>query len=119
MPRYRRDTLPPPVKPYGRYVETGVASYYGSDFHGKPTSSGEIFNMYALTAAHKRLPFGTIVKVKNLKNKKTVTVTINDRGPFARGRIIDLSYAAAQTIGMIGPGTARVRIEVIKWGEDQ
>lgn len=116
MPRYRREPLPPTVKPGGRYVETGVASYYGADFHGKPTSSGESFNMYAITAAHKALPFGTRVRVKNLDNSKTVIVIINDRGPFVPGRIIDLSYGAAKVINMIGPGTARVRIEVISWG---
>ena len=75
--------------------------------------------MNELTAAHQRLPFDTIVRVKNLKNKKTVEVRINDRGPFKRNRIIDLSHAAAQAIGLIGPGSAKVRIEVIKWGETQ
>jgi len=74
--------------------------------------------MNDMTAAHQRLPFGTIVRVKNLKNKKTVEVRINDRGPFKRNRIIDLSYAAAQSIGLVGPGSARVRVEVIKWGEE-
>ena len=73
--------------------------------------------MNDLTAAHQRLPFGTLVRVKNLKNKKIAEVRINDRGPFKRNRIIDLSYAAAQAIGLVGPGSARVRIEVIKWGE--
>ena len=73
--------------------------------------------MNELTAAHQRLPFGTIVQVKNLKNKKTVAVRINDRGPFRRNRILDLSYAAAQAINLVGPGSARVRIEVIQWGE--
>ncbi len=74
--------------------------------------------MNEMTAAHQRLPFGTVVRVKNLSNKKTVDVLINDRGPFKRNRIIDLSYAAAKAIGMIGPGSARVRIEVIQWGEE-
>jgi rare lipoprotein A len=73
--------------------------------------------MNDLTAAHQRLPFGTTVRVKNLSNKRTVDVLINDRGPFKRNRIIDLSYAAAKAIGMVGPGSARVRIEVIKWGD--
>ena len=73
--------------------------------------------MNEMTAAHQRLPFGTIVRVKNLKNKKIVDVRINDRGPFKRNRIIVLSYAAARVISLVGPGSARVRIEVIKWGE--
>lgn len=75
--------------------------------------------MHEFTAAHNRLPFGTIIRVKNLKNQKTIEVTITDRGPFKRNRILDLSYAAAKAIDMIGPGSARVRIEVVKWGEDQ
>ena len=119
MPRYRRDTLPSPVKPGGRYVETGIASYYADDFHGKPTASGEIFDMHAMTAAHRTLPLGTVVKVKNRDNGKSVTVTINDRGPFVKGRIIDLSYGAARELNMIGTGTARVRIEVLKWGVEE
>ena len=119
MPRYRRDALPPPIKPGGNYVETGVASYYADDFHGKPTSSGEIFDMYAMTAAHKTLPLGSIVKVTNLTNNKSVTVKINDRGPFVKKRIIDLSYGAAQVVGMVGPGTAKVRVKVISWGKEK
>lgn len=75
--------------------------------------------MNALTAAHNRLPLGTVVQVTNLENKKTVVVTINDRGPFKRNRIIDLSHAAAQALGMIGPGSAKVRVEVVKWGPEQ
>ncbi len=98
-------------------METGWASWYGNPYHGRATSSGEIYDMNALTAAHNRLPFGTLVRVKNIMNHKEVEVIINDRGPFKRGRIIDLSYAAAQAIGMIGPGSAKVRVEVVKWGE--
>ena len=94
-----------------------MASWYGEPYHGRPTSSGEIYDMHALTAAHNRLPLGTVAKVTNLKNKKSVVVTINDRGPFKRNRIIDLSYAAAQTIGLVGPGSGKVRIEVVTWGE--
>ena len=75
--------------------------------------------MNDMTAAHQRLPFGTIVRVKNLKNKKTVDVRVNDRGPFKRNRIIDLYYAAAQALNLVGQGSARVRIEVIKWGEER
>jgi rare lipoprotein A len=92
---------------------SGMASYYGLGFHGKKTASGERFNMYKLTAAHKSLPFGTRVRVTNLDNNKSVIVRINDRGPYAKGRIIDLSLAAARDIGMVKSGTARVRLEII------
>ena len=95
-------------------VESGMASWYGPDFHGKPTSSQEIYDMYDMTAAHQTLPFGTHVVVTNLNNNKAVTVRINDRGPFVKGRIIDLSYAAARVLDMVGPGVAPVRIEVLK-----
>jgi len=93
----------------------GMASWYGAEFHGKRTASGEIYNMYALTAAHKTLPFGTYVMVKNLDNGRSVVVRINDRGPFVKGRIIDLSYAAAKAIGMIETGTARVMLQVLPY----
>jgi rare lipoprotein A len=92
-------------------VEVGVASWYGQEFHGRPTSSREVFNMNDMTAAHRTLPFGTHVMVTNLANDRSVVVRINDRGPFVRGRVIDLSYAAARVLGLIGPGTARVRLE--------
>lgn len=92
------------------FVQTGYASWYGSEFHGRPTASGKIFNMYQRTAAHKTLPLGTYVRVRNLENGKQTVVRINDRGPFVKGRIIDLSYAAAKDIGLVGPGVARVRI---------
>jgi len=98
----------------GKQVEEGMASWYGKKFHGKKTASGERFNMHALTAAHRTLPFGTQVKVTNLENKKSVVVRINDRGPFVKGRIIDLSYAAARKIDMIEKGVVKVRIEVVK-----
>jgi rare lipoprotein A len=103
--------LPRPSEPG---VETGVASWYGPEFHGRPTSSREIFDMNDLTAAHRTLPFGTYVMVTNLASDRSVVVRINDRGPFKRGRTIDLSYAAARVLGLIGPGTARVRVEVLK-----
>ena len=98
---------------YEKYPESGyaVASWYGSEFHGRPTSSGEIFNMYSFTCAHKEFPFGTRLKVTNLSNNKAVSCLVNDRGPFISGRDIDLSYAAADEIGLIGKGTSRVRIE--------
>ena len=89
-----------------------MASFYGKKFHGRKTASGERFNMYAMTAAHKRLAFGTLVRVTHLKNGRSVAVRINDRGPFARGRIIDLSYGAARKLGMVAQGVARVRIRV-------
>ena len=95
-------------------VQHGVASWYGKKFHGNPTASGEIYDMYQLTAAHKTLPLGTYVMVSNLENNKSVEVKINDRGPFVKGRIIDLSYAAARSIDMVERGTARVRVEVLR-----
>ncbi|NDY42093.1 septal ring lytic transglycosylase RlpA family protein [Dissulfurirhabdus thermomarina] len=95
------------------YRAEGVASWYGPDFHGRRTANGETYDMHALTAAHRTLPMGTRVRVVNLDNGRSVVVRINDRGPFVRGRIIDLSYAAARKLGMIGPGTARVRIEAL------
>lgn len=95
-------------------IHTGLASWYGEDFHGKLTSNMEIYNMNDMTAAHKTLPFGTRVIVTNLNNNKSVTVRINDRGPFVEGRDIDLSYAAAKVLGMIGPGVVPVTIEVLK-----
>ena len=95
------------------WSEEGIASWYGPNFHGKYTSNGEIYNMYALTAAHKTLPMNTIVKVTNLNNNKSVIVRINDRGPFVKGRIIDLSYAAGKKIGLDKSGTAPVKITVV------
>jgi rare lipoprotein A len=106
----------PAVSPKAtRVAETfeGTASWYGPEFHGKKTASGEIFDMTDLTAAHKTLPLGTTCIVTNKRNNKSVTVRINDRGPFAKERIIDLSYAAAKVIGMIDTGTAPVRVEVL------
>ena len=97
--------------PHARdFKQRGKASWYGRKFHGQKTANGEIYNMYAMTAAHKTLPFDTYVRVRNLKNNSTVEVRINDRGPFARGRIIDLSYTAAKKLGVVGPGTATVEI---------
>ena len=94
-------------------VERGVASWYGPGFHGRDTASGEVFDTQALTAAHRSLPFGTLVEVRNLDNGLTTTVRVNDRGPFAKNRKIDLSRAAAEAIGMIGPGTARVELRIV------
>jgi len=113
-PRYIRRT---PVKGNpGEFTfeeQVGNASYYGAEFHGKPTSSGEIFDMNALTAAHRTLPLGTMVRVTNLENEKQVEVKINDRGPFVKGRIIDLSRGAAEKLEIIENGTAIVKIEII------
>lgn len=92
------------------FVQFGKASWYGRKFHGRPTASGEVFDMNKKSAAHKTLPMGTYVKVVNLFNEKELIVRINDRGPFVKGRIIDLSRAAAKEIGLIGPGVARVKI---------
>ena len=91
----------------------GVASYYARAHEGRRTASGELFDMQAMTAAHRTLPFGTRVRVINLENGRQVVVRINDRGPFRKGRIIDVSYAAARVLGLIGPGTARVRVELL------
>jgi len=97
----------------------GIASYYAHDFHGKQTSNGETFDMNALTAAHRTFPFGTKVRVTNLENNKTVVVRVNDRGPFKEGRMMDLSMGAAKEIDLIRTGTARVRLEVLEWGNGQ
>lgn len=99
--------------PTGRLTQSGVASWYGPGFHGKTSASGTVYDQHELTAAHQTLPLGARVMVTNLNNGKSTEVTINDRGPFAKGRIIDLSYTAAQSLGMIGAGTAPVRIEVL------
>ncbi|CUT03830.1 septal ring lytic transglycosylase RlpA family protein [Candidatus Chrysopegis kryptomonas] len=99
-------------------VQIGVASYYGEEFHGRVTTSGEPYNMNDLTAAHPTLPIGTLVKVTNLANNKSVIVRINDRGPFKKNRIIDVSYEAAKQLGFLNDGTALVKIEVIKLPQD-
>ena len=100
-------------------VQYGVASWYGPDFHGKTTSSGEIYDMYQLTCAHNTLPLGTMVIVTNLENGKSLELKVNDRGPFAKDRIIDLSYAAASILGVYEKGTAWVKVETIgPWIEE-
>ena len=88
-----------------------VASWYGPKFHGRPTASGEIFDMYAMTCAHKEYPFGTRLKVTNMENNRSAECVVNDRGPFVKGRDIDLSYAVAKELGVIGPGMTRVMLE--------
>jgi rare lipoprotein A len=97
-----------------QYDQIGIASWYGPGFHGKKTSTREIYDMYKMTAAHKTIPLGAIVQVTNLTNKKSVVVRINDCGPFVEPRIIDMSYAAAQELDMIGPGTVKVGIKILK-----
>ncbi len=101
------------------FVQRGIASWYGTKFHGRTTSSGEIYNMHAMTAAHKTLPIPVYVHVHNLDNGRSTIVKVNDRGPFIAGRIIDLSYAAAKKLGVDGPGTANVEIRVIEKGESK
>jgi rare lipoprotein A len=95
------------------YRETGIASWYGKQFHGRRTSNGEVYDMYAGTAAHKTLPMGTMLLVKNMANGRSTVVRINDRGPFVKSRIIDLSYTAAKAIGMVGNGTTKVTITAL------
>ncbi len=100
------------------FREQGIASWYGDPFHGRKTANGETYNMHAMTAAHKTLPFGTMVQVRNLDNGKTAIVRINDRGPFVRERIIDLSYSAARAIGLVQNGTAPVEIVALGTDDD-
>ncbi|WP_158224608.1 septal ring lytic transglycosylase RlpA family protein [Agaribacterium haliotis] len=127
VPRYEKRRRAGNISPYkvkgkvyhvmdegSGYAEVGIASWYGNKFHGNLTSNGETYDMYAMTAAHKTLPLPCYVKVTNLANNKTVVVRVNDRGPFAHGRIIDLSYAAAQKLGYTRHGTATVKVEHIE-----
>lgn len=128
----KRSTEPGPSKPArpaakpGRpagapapegYTEEGVASWYGVPFHGRRASNGEVYDMYKLTAAHRTLPFDTVVRVTNLNNGKSTTVRITDRGPFVDNRVIDLSYAAAREIESVGTGIAPVRLELVSGGD--
>jgi len=99
------------------FEQKGIASWYGKKFHGRKTSNGETYDMYGISAAHKTLPLGTVVRVYNLDNKRCMTVRINDRGPFIEGRIIDLSYAAAKKMGFAQKGTANVYIQTVKCPE--
>ncbi len=107
----------PQKPPQIEYVPEGtrkvVASWYGAEFHGRPTASGQIYNMYDYTCAHREYPFGTRLRVVNLQNSKEVVCTVNDRGPFIPGRDLDLSYASAKKVGLIGPGTAEVLIQPV------
>lgn len=115
-PRFRTEPTPSEGKVLS--TEIGIASYYGKEFHGKKTASGEIFDMYKFSAAHQDYPLGTIVRVTNLSNGKSLVLKINDRGPFLKGRIIDLSYAAAGELDFVLEGTTTVKIEVLIWGKN-
>ena len=106
-----------PIPSANGYVEQGIASWYGSDFHGRKTSNGEIYDMHAMTAAHKTLPMNVEVRVTNLNNGRSTVVRVNDRGPFVKGRIIDLSHSAAKELDIVGPGTAPVRVEALGYRE--
>lgn len=111
-----------PLRTHEGFTQSGTASWYGKDFHGKKTSNGETYDMHAMTAAHKTLPLGVFVKVKNTNNGNETVVRVNDRGPFVKGRIIDLSYAAAKKLGVDIAGTAPVRLEALGYrgsGVDQ
>ena len=116
--------IPPPAKrlpsvrvPPGTIL-SGVASYYGPDFHGKLTANGEVYDMYGLTAAHRTLPLNTVIRVTNLANGRHLIVRINDRGPYIEGRMLDLSYGAALKLAFVSQGTTRVKIQIIELGDD-
>ena len=106
-PRYH--TRPPYI-----FYQSGYASYYAHKFHGRPTASGEIYDMNGLSAAHRELPLGTVIRVTHLKNGKSIIIPVNDRGPFIEGRILDLSLGAAKKLHMVAEGVARVKIEIVK-----
>lgn len=101
------------TKQYKTYNQTGVASWYGRQFHGRTTANGEKFNMHQMTGAHKTLPLGCTVRVTNKENGKSVVIKVNDRGPFVGNRILDLSYGASKVLGFTDKGTAKVHIEVL------
>ena len=101
------------------YTVVGTASWYGPKFHGKRTANGEIFDMNKISAAHKEFPMGTWLRVNNLKNNRSITVRVNDRGPFIDNRIIDLSKKAAEKLGFVRDGLAEVKIEVLRWGNNK
>ena len=113
-PRFAR--TPPPGNPSGPHELEGTASYYADEFNGRKTANGEVFDMHAMTAAHKTLPFNTMLLVRNMNNGKEVTVRINDRGPFVGSRIIDLSLGAAREIDLVASGTAPVVLQIIQMG---
>ena len=100
---------------FGPYYETGIASWYGPGFHGNQTANGEVYDMNGSSAAHKTLPFGTIVRVIDLETGRSIVVRINDRGPFIEGRIIDLSKGAAEKLGMVERGIIQVGLRIVRW----
>jgi len=108
-------TAPPAIAGQSAYTETGIASWYGHPYHGRAAANGEIYDMETMVAAHRTLPFNTWVRVFDEDNNKSVDLRIIDRGPFVDGRIIDLSHAAAEALDMVGPGTAHVRVDVLRW----
>ena len=112
----RFTTAPDTSVPSGPHQLQGIASYYADEFNGRTTANGEVFDMHAMTAAHRSLPFDTRVKVRNLENGREVIVRINDRGPFVDNRVIDLSLGAAREIGLVASGTAPVQLEIIQLG---
>jgi len=117
-PRFTSGGKPTPEQPpAGPHQLSGIASYYADDFHGRKTASGEVYDMHELTAAHRTLPFQTLVRVKNLDTRMEVVVRINDRGPFKNDRVIDLSLEAAKKIGLIPNGTGPVQLEILNPGE--
>jgi|WetSurMetagenome_2_1015567.scaffolds.fasta_scaffold13143_6 rare lipoprotein A len=115
-PRFRSEPSGSPVvRAIGGHQLSGIASYYADEFDGRTTASGERYDMHALTAAHRTLPFSTAVRVTNNENGRSVVVRINDRGPFKDDRVIDLSLEAAQRIGLIAKGTGPVKLEIVEW----
>ena len=115
MPPPPPEPAPAPIAERPSFTQTGIASWYGRAHHGKTTAQGEPFDMNKLTAAHRTLPLGTWVRVTNTRNGRSVEVRINDRGPYGnRGRIIDVSTAAAESLGIVGRGVAKVRVDVVE-----
>lgn len=106
-----------PLRDHQGFSQRGIASWYGSKFHGRKTSNGEIYDMYAMTAAHKTLPLGVYVRVTHLQSGRSIIVRVNDRGPFVAGRVIDLSFAAANKLGMADAGTAMVQVQALGYKE--
>lgn len=100
---------------YGPYYEMGIASWYGPGFHGNLTANGEVYDMHGVSAAHKTLPFGTIVRVVEIETGRSIVVRINDRGPFIEGRIIDLSRGAAEQLGIVDKGITKVGLRIVRW----
>jgi rare lipoprotein A len=117
-PSVRSNPGTPATSPSRPSTAEGIASYYADDFHGKKTANGEIYDMHALTAAHRSYPFHTKMRVTNLDNGNSVIVRVNDRGPFKLERITDLSLGAAKRLDMMKSGTAKVRLDVLEWGKE-